>query len=130
MPKCFYHTICGLDAVDTLEGRGMPTCILHSPEVTKDHTVFDKALKAHIAAERKRGQYEFNMFHFPEGFCNFSNIDFDADVHLNGATFHGDAKFEETRFRSSVDFTLVTFRGSAIFVRTKFDGQVHGDGPK
>lgn len=111
MPKCKYHEVCGLDALEYEE----KLCILHSRIPDKDNDVFKKAFEAH----RNKKQCDFSWVFFPEN-ADFSGITFAKEANFCHTEFFKEANFGNTIFEETANFSSATFTNGANFSSATF----------
>jgi len=112
MPKCKYHEVCGLDALENTEEE---LCILHSQISTKDNNEFNEAFEAH----RKKNRCNFRFLYFPEK-ADFNGATFNEGVDFSYAKFAKRAGFVEAKFTERANFASAKFTGGVDFLGTKF----------
>lgn len=101
--------------------EGSDRCIFHDPEVWKHKP---ELLRKKIREQIKRGDFNFEGYHFPE--IEFSNIikrqEFKQPVNFENAHFHGKTSFGGAIFSGMAWFTYAKFSEDALFTNAKFFG--------
>jgi len=100
--------------------EGSDRCIFHDPDAWRTHA---KLMRKEIKEKIKRGDLNFQKYHFPK--IDFTEItkEFKRPVDFSGAVFHEEVNFTNITFCRSVNFTNAKFLSTARFYGAEFLGE-------